>query len=647
MNHTRTPAPEHSIPKSARTMKPTVALAAALTLASTIGLAGPAAAVSAPDTPAGTSPYLVKVDSGYGTCTGSLVDRQWVATSASCFSANPAEFGSLKAGPPARPSKVLVGTDAADRTKAGIGITHIEPAPEQASRDFALVRLARPIDGIAPLKIAATAPQTAEALSFAGFGRTATEWIPQQPHTGSFSVDSVDGAAITVSASTPGAALCAGDSGAPGVRSTANGPELVAVNSRSWQNGCLYVETSNSGASASRVDDLTDWIRSILLFNVGDGSVAEIKATGNNGNCLSVKEPYAETAPCGTSQTKQWQFSSAGANTYTIKNVSSGKCLGGSASTPTPTQISFGTCDPNDATVKWELTRQTDGTTVLKNAGKLTLAGFRSSMAAAYTDYVAATATNTKWLLGSAAANTIGAADLLTVTPILDLNHYRSPGTTIVLAAQKIGTWPAGLKAGFVADWNGDGFRDVISHYTDGKLNVALGWAGGFQSPFSLGTTYKDWTLLVGRWKRTDPLPGVVGYNAQGEMFYLANPAGSILSTGVKIGNGWSMRITMTDFDKDGNADILGSYSTGELKLFRSTGTGTFIAETRPLIGAGWDTITSMTPVLGFAGPNTSGIIARVNTGVLRYYPIGANRTWGTPIQIGNSWNGLTIMGAQ
>ncbi|MGR0159522.1 GH25 family lysozyme [Paenarthrobacter nitroguajacolicus] len=233
------------------------------------------------------------------------------------------------------------------------------------------------------------------------------------------------------------------------------------------------------------------------------------------------------------------------------------------------------------------------------------------------------------------------------VLAVRDANLYRYPGsgTTALLPEDLIGTGWSGLNAGFVTDWNGDGALDIVAQWSDGRLNVYPGRSGsGFGSAISLGSNWKGWTLSVGTWKKADAYPGIVGYDTTGRLFYFSNPAGKTVGTGVSIGVGWTgLEIVQMDFDKDSNADLLAKNGAGDLKLYRSNGTGNLMPESPGLVGTGWNIISSFGAVRGFAGADTSGIIAKTTIGELRYYPVGSNRSWGSPTRIGTGWNGLTI----
>ncbi|MDI2035011.1 hypothetical protein PJL15_02136 [Paenarthrobacter nitroguajacolicus] len=236
--------------------------------------------------------------------------------------------------------------------------------------------------------------------------------------------------------------------------------------------------------------------------------------------------------------------------------------------------------------------------------------------------------------------------DVLAVRPDANLYRYPGTGTTALLPQELIGTGWAGLTAGFVTDWNGDGALDVVAQWSDGRLNVYPGRNGkGFGAPIALGSNWKGWTLTVGTWKKADAHPGIVGYDSSGRLYYFNNASGKTVSTGVSIGTGWTgLDIIQTDFDKDSNADLLAKTSTGDLILYRSNGTGNFMPGAATLEGTGWNIISSFGAVRDFAGAGSTGIIARTTIGELRYYPIGANKAWGTATRIGTGWNGLTIL---
>ncbi|MEU2393773.1 FG-GAP-like repeat-containing protein [Streptomyces sp. NPDC007369] len=211
----------------------------------------PAHALTGSEAPSGQYASVVKLSVGDETnnraCTATLVDEWWVATAASCFATVAGQ--QVPAGKPALQATVTL---ANGETRE---VTEIAP---RAERDLALARLVLPARGAATVKVSASAPVTATGLSSAGFGRTKTEWVPGKLHTGTFTLDSATDTTLAITGKGTDA-ICKGDTGGPLLNAAG---ELVGVNSRSWQAGCLGTDPAETrtGAIAARTDDLAQWI---------------------------------------------------------------------------------------------------------------------------------------------------------------------------------------------------------------------------------------------------------------------------------------------------------------------------------------------------------------------------------------------------
>ncbi|AUH38857.1 S1 family peptidase [Streptomyces sp. CMB-StM0423] len=248
-----------------------VATAAPLALAAT-----PAAAVVG--TPQGDNTYgftsrLIIGDFHRG-CSATLVDQEWLLTAASCFADDPATDIAVAPGKPKVKTVATIGRTNVSDTSAGQVRDVVELVP-YAGRDVVLARLARPVFGVPPVAVSATAPSAGEELRVAGYGRTAADWAPDKLHTGAFTVDTIGTADLTISGQ-DGAAVCGGDTGGPAVRVVNGTAELVALSSRSYQVGCFGIETADgtpNSAVSARVDDLRSWI---------DGTVGRPRYTDFN-----------------------------------------------------------------------------------------------------------------------------------------------------------------------------------------------------------------------------------------------------------------------------------------------------------------------------------------------------------------------------
>ncbi|MGW2016707.1 FG-GAP-like repeat-containing protein [Streptomyces sp. NPDC001927] len=240
----------------------TTSAAAALT---TLLTTAPATALTGTDATAQLN-FTAKITVGeQGACTGALVDTQWVLTAATCF----APDGKPAAGAPAVPTTVTVGrTDLSQAGGSTQKAVELVPHPD---RDLVMVKLTTKVldPAIAPVRVSTT-PATGELLTKAGFGRTKTEWAPNKLHTGTFTVASSTATSLNLNGSDT-ATVCQGDAGGPALRMVDGTPELVAVNSRSWQGGCLGTDPAETRTNAvdTRVDDIATWVAK-TAFRVQD-----------------------------------------------------------------------------------------------------------------------------------------------------------------------------------------------------------------------------------------------------------------------------------------------------------------------------------------------------------------------------------------
>ncbi|MFF4384777.1 trypsin-like serine protease, partial [Kitasatospora sp. NPDC001547] len=260
-------------------------------LTATLLTGTPAPAVSGDTSPAGSHAFTAKLDIGNGTraCTGALVDPYWIVTAASCFADDPAQPTTVPAGPPALKTTATIGRT--DLTTTAGQVRDIAELVPRTDRDLVLARLATPVTDIPPLAVATTAPATGEELTVAGFGRTRTEWVPDKLHSAAFTVGTVDPTGLGIAAKAPAdAAVCKGDTGGPALRKVGDRQELAAVNSRSWQNGCLgSTETTRTGAYETRTDDLGDWLQQTV-------SAWSVVVAARSGGRTTVYNPDTRTA---------------------------------------------------------------------------------------------------------------------------------------------------------------------------------------------------------------------------------------------------------------------------------------------------------------------------------------------------------------
>ncbi|WP_353712903.1 CAP domain-containing protein [Arthrobacter sp. K5] len=210
----------------------------------------------------------------------------------------------------------------------------------------------------------------------------------------------------------------------------------------------------------------------------------------------------------------------------------------------------------------------------------------------------------------------------------------------------KIGTGWGSFSDIHVADWNRDGYFDILGKTKAGQLYLYRALRGGGFSKETLGASgWQNYTIDVGTWKVADKFPSIVAKHiATGKLLHYANTSGAALRAGVQLGTGWqNLDISLFDWNRDGAMDIVARNAGGQMMLYRTNGKGSFITEKRPVIGAGWQGFTSLTVARGLGGIGTQGLLARTKSGALVYYQ--ANRSaWAAPRTLSaNGWAAYVI----
>ncbi|MFD8148178.1 trypsin-like serine protease [Streptomyces sp. NPDC059708] len=253
-----------------RPARTTGLLVSATAVAAGLISAAPATALTGTDAPATQLKSVVKLNIGdeanSRACTAALLDADWIITAASCFAATPG--AQVPAGKPALKSVATLSD--------GTAVEVVDLAP-RTDRDLVLGRLANSAGASLPwARIAPALPAAGTDLGTAGFGRTKTEWVPDKLHTGTFTLNASDTGTLTVTGKGTDV-ICKGDTGGP----LFNGAgQLIGVNSRSWQGGCLGAPATETrtGAVSARADNLSQWTADVRSLTPGWKTEAVVQA---------------------------------------------------------------------------------------------------------------------------------------------------------------------------------------------------------------------------------------------------------------------------------------------------------------------------------------------------------------------------------
>ncbi|GGX72609.1 S1 family peptidase [Streptomyces hiroshimensis] len=234
--------------------------------------AAPAHALAGEPVADGTYAYTAKldIDEGMRSCSGTLVQQEWLITAASCFAEDPAKGFKILAGAPKGKTTATIGRTDLRREDTGAVVDVVELVPRE-DRDLVMARPAKPVTGVRPIAdIANSLPAENERVKAIGYGRTKDEWVPDYLHYADFRVGPATGTTVSITGESDDAAVCQGDTGGPVLAQYGSFAALAAIHSTSGQAGCFGTDAPEKRRTASetRVDDIAGWIKAVASRNV-------------------------------------------------------------------------------------------------------------------------------------------------------------------------------------------------------------------------------------------------------------------------------------------------------------------------------------------------------------------------------------------
>ncbi|MEV3860617.1 VCBS repeat-containing protein [Streptomyces sp. NPDC050095] len=138
---------------------------------------------------------------------------------------------------------------------------------------------------------------------------------------------------------------------------------------------------------------------------------------------------------------------------------------------------------------------------------------------------------------------------------------------------------------------------DVLARDKSGVLYAYLGYGDGtLTKRIKIGSGWNQYNQITGRGDLTgDGKADIVARDSAGVLWLYKGTGNvnSLFSAKVKIGAGWNQFNTLVgsgDIDLDGKADLLARTSTGDLYLYKGTGSASPVFAAKKKIGYGFST---------------------------------------------------------
>ncbi|MFI7339016.1 FG-GAP repeat domain-containing protein [Streptomyces sp. NPDC050085] len=205
-------------------------------------------------------------------------------------------------------------------------------------------------------------------------------------------------------------------------------------------------------------------------------------------------------------------------------------------------------------------------------------------------------------------------------------------------------------------DIDGDGLADSLYQVWNNKTYIRYGAPNTDDVEFTVYTSRDEQTparelLTPGDLDGDPSTHEVLSLSASGRLsLHMTN---SLTGTGDDVwsGSGWQMFNKVTapgDVTGDGKADLLARTPSGQLYLYKGTGSATYPFKDRVIVGSGWGQFDQL---LGVGDMNSDGlgdIVARTPSGDLYFY--GGKGSESVPlkprVKIGYGWQGYNQLAA-
>ena len=238
-----------------------------------------------------------------------------------------------------------------------------------------------------------------------------------------------------------------------------------------------------------------------------------------------------------------------------------------------------------------------------------------------------------------------GPGDLVSVDSSGQLLNRPSLGNRQYGAQQVIGTGFGSAKEWFVTDWERDGVFDVLVQWTDGRVTLHSGAAGGgFLPAVTLGQSgWAGMTVALGGWCANNRLPQLVALDGSGNLWLYPNRGKVDLVERTLMASGVvANRLAMADYDGDGFQDLLARQPDGNVRLYRGSGAPAPRAEARAVVASGWTDVTAIRSLRDVTGLNSRGLALRRAGDVVQYWDLSTGSLQ-SPSSVSGAWAGQRL----
>ncbi|MER5965567.1 N-acetylmuramoyl-L-alanine amidase [Streptomyces sp. NPDC002057] len=234
--------------------------------------------------------------------------------------------------------------------------------------------------------------------------------------------------------------------------------------------------------------------------------------------------------------------------------------------------------------------------------------------------------------------------------------QYQGDGKGAFLSRYRVGGgWNAYTAITPMTALRADAVGDAVARDASGVLwyyQASGNPAAPFKARLRTGGGWNVYDQIIGVRDLTgDGRPDLIAREKSGNIWLYkgtGTPAAPFAAR-VKVGNGWQIYnniVSTGDLTSDGKADLIGRDATGTLWLYKGTGSATSPYAARVKVGSGWQIYNSVVGPSDLTGDGKVDFVARDGSGVMWLYKGTGSATspYAGRVQVGPGWQGYNLI---